>query len=45
MGMEEEKVGEIFEKLAEKTVKKLDVHGLIQVLHIVKEMEMDEPAD
>ncbi len=45
MKSDEERVNGILKMLEEKQVKKLDVHGLIQVLHIVKEMEMEEPGD
>ncbi len=33
------------EKLQEKNIKKIDTHALIQVLHIHKDMQMDEPGD
>ena len=43
--MEEEKINEVMDKVEERQFKKLDIQTMIQVLHIIKEMEMDEPAD
>ena len=45
MKFDDKEIHFIHERLSEKSVKKLDIHGLTQVLHIAKEMKMDEPAD
>ena len=44
MKTEEAKIEVILEKLEEKH-KRIDVPALIQVLHIIKDLEMDEPAE
>ena len=45
MRFDDKELDFIHEKLWEKHVKRLDVLGITQVLHIAKEMKMDEPAD
>ena len=45
MRFDDKELEHIHEKLREKHVKKLDILGITQVLHIAKEMKMDEPAD
>lgn len=44
MKVEEDKIQIILEKLEEKH-KRIDYHALVQVLHILKDLEMDEPAE
>ena len=43
MPLEEEKIEEVKQKLEPDY--KLDIAGMIKVLHIIKDLEMDEPAD
>ena len=43
--LEEEKVEKVLEKLGDVDSKKIDEKALIRTLHILKEMEMEEPDD
>ena len=43
--LNDQQIEEVKEKLQEKNIRKIDVQAMIQVLHIHKEMQMDEPGD
>ena len=43
--LEEEKVEEVLKRLGPDNNKKIDEKGLIKTLHILKELEMEEPDD
>uniref|UniRef100_A0A7S3JLM2 Uncharacterized protein n=1 Tax=Euplotes harpa TaxID=151035 RepID=A0A7S3JLM2_9SPIT len=41
--LEREQVEEVLKRLEDKKIKKIDENALVQSLHILKEMEMEEP--
>lgn len=43
--MEEKKIEQVLKRLEEMNYKKIDENALVQSLHILKEMEMEEPDD
>ena len=45
INLEEEKIEEVLKRLEERKIKKIDENALVQSLHILKEMEMEEPGD
>ena len=45
MGMTDEKLDDLTEKASEKDFKRFDIQTMVKILHLIKEMQMDEPAD
>lgn len=45
INLEEHKIEQVLKRLEEMNFKKIDENALVQSLHILKEMEMEEPDD